>query len=279
MKLDLYAPPGRERVRQTRPGTPMIGPYSVNEMDDFYRALSAGVVKPTGVMNYVQRLYITERCPPGAAVVDVCCGRGLQLPVLYRYAPHIVSYTGLDISPAHLAEARDQVRSLDQLYGSRPFTVTFAECDVSQTWPAVATATVIIYTSALEHMPRANGAASLKQAAAALAQDGVLYLSTPNTHGDPPRLLQHGVHVYEWNDAELQPVLADAGLVIEDTVGLLPPSGEVTASVLADRYGEAAVAWYRRLTETVPASFLGVVSAAALGGAALELLYVCRRGQ
>ena len=146
MKPDLCAPPGRERVRQTRPGTPMIGPYSVNEMDDFYRALSAGVVKPTGVMNYAQRLYITERCPPGADIVDVCCGRGLQLPVLYRYAPHIASYTGLDISPAHLAEARDQVRSLDQLYGSRPFAITFTECDVSQTWPAVPSATVIALT-------------------------------------------------------------------------------------------------------------------------------------
>jgi SAM-dependent methyltransferase len=277
MKRDLYAPPGRELVRQTRPGTPMIGPYSVNQMDDFYRALSVGVVKPTGVMNYVQRLYIAECCTSGADVIDVCCGRGLQLPVLYRYAPHIASYTGLDITPAHLGEARDQVSSLDRLHGSRPFTITFAECDVSRTWPPVPAATVIIYTSALEHLPRASGVASLKQAATALAQDGVLYLSTPNTQGDPPRLLQHGVHVYEWNDAELRPVLADAGLVIEDTVGLLPPSGEVTVSVLAERYGEGAVAWYRRLTETVPAPFLDVVSAAALGGAALELLYICRR--
>lgn len=27
---------------QTRPGTPMIGPYSDNQMDDFYAALSRG---------------------------------------------------------------------------------------------------------------------------------------------------------------------------------------------------------------------------------------------
>src|SRR2546430_15942446 len=93
-----------ERYR-TRPGTPMIGPYSANQMDNFYAALAAGEVKPTGVMNLMQRLYIAQRCAPGARVVDVCCGRGLQLPGLYRYAAHIASYTGLDISPANLAEA------------------------------------------------------------------------------------------------------------------------------------------------------------------------------
>lgn len=27
----------------------------------------------------------------------MCCGRGLQLPVLYRYADHIAGYTGLDM--------------------------------------------------------------------------------------------------------------------------------------------------------------------------------------
>ena len=65
-------------------------------------------MKPTGIMNYIQRLFIAERCGPGARVIDVCCGRGLQLPVLYRYAPHIACYLGLDITQAHLDEARGQ---------------------------------------------------------------------------------------------------------------------------------------------------------------------------
>ncbi len=50
----------------------MIGPYSVNQMDDFYDALLTGEVKLTGVMNYVQRLFIAERCPAG-------CGSGRRL--------------------------------------------------------------------------------------------------------------------------------------------------------------------------------------------------------
>ena len=277
MNSSAYASPARERVRHTRPGTPMIGPYSVNQMDDFYRALADGQVKPTGVMNYVQRLYIAERCLPGAAVVDVCCGRGLQLPVLYRYVAHIASYTGLDIAPEHLGEARERVEQLDCAYGKRPFRIEFAECDVSEPWPAMPPADVVVYTSALEHLPRDRGAASLRRAATALAADGVLYLSTANTPGEPPRLLQHGVHVYEWSDAELRTVLKNAGLTVEDAVGLLPPSAETITAVLATRYGDGAAAWYARLAETVPEPFLAPISAAALGDAAAEILYVCRR--
>ena len=83
----------------TRPGTPMIGPYSVNQMDDFYVALARGEVKATGIMNYLQRLFIAERVRPGDRIVDVCCGRGLQLPpdqparspIRFRKAPGVGS--------------------------------------------------------------------------------------------------------------------------------------------------------------------------------------------
>ena len=65
--LSTTTEPGPEF--STRPGTPMIGPYSVNQIDDFYAALAVGQVKPTGVMNYIQRLFVAERGPPGARLV------------------------------------------------------------------------------------------------------------------------------------------------------------------------------------------------------------------
>lgn len=271
-----YTGQAREQVRYTRPGTPMIGPYSVNQMDDFYAALGSGHVKPTGVMNYIQRLFIAERCPPGARVIDVCCGRGLQLPVLYRYAPHIASYLGLDIAGPHLDDARARARDLDRASRNRPFSVEFVQCDVASPWPVALSAEVVIYTSALEHLPREAGAASLRHAAATLSPAGTLFLSTPNTPGDPPRLLQHGVHVYEWADAELRAVLADVGLAVLDAIGLLPPAPEITAQVLVKQYGPGAASWYARLAAAIPEPFLATVSAAALGPAAAEIMYVCR---
>lgn len=259
----------------TRPGTPMIGPYSVNQMDDFYAALAVGQVKPTGVMNYVQRLYIAERCPPGARLVDVCCGRGLQLPALYRYAPHISAYTGLDIAAANLEEARRRIDQLDGHYGRCPFGLELIECDVAGQWPPQPVFDVAVYTSALEHLPREQGIASLRNTAAALAPGGRLFLSTPNTPGQPPRRLQHRVHVYEWHHDELAGVLAEAGLVIGEVIGLLPPPDAAVSAALASNFGDGAARWHERLRQVIPAPFLDTVAAAAIPDVAAELLYVC----
>ena len=35
-------------------------------------------------MNLMQHLIVAERCAEGARVLDVCCGRGLALPLLCR---------------------------------------------------------------------------------------------------------------------------------------------------------------------------------------------------
>lgn len=253
----------------------MIGPYSINQMDDFYAALGSGQVKPTGVMNYLQRLYIAERCPPGSRVLDLCCGRGLQLPVLYRYAPDIAYYTGIDIAGGNLDEARARVEDLDQTH-ERSFGIEFVEHDVADPWPPLGRFDIAVYTSALEHLPRELGIASLRHALEAMRPDGRLYLSTPNTSGNPPRKLQHRVHVYEWHQHELTPVLTSIGWDVEEVVGILPAATpEETSDALAARYGPGAADWFARMRATVPEAFLGPITAAAVPETATELLYVC----
>jgi SAM-dependent methyltransferase len=274
------AVPERDERCTTRPGTPMIGPYSVNQMDNFHIAIANGEVKPSGIMNLAQRLYVAQRCPERARVVDVCCGRGLQLPTLYRYGNRLQRYVGLDLSPTNLAEAGAMVAGLDASYGGPRFPTAFIECDVAAPWPVEVAGDgfdVAVYTSALEHLPREQAVASLRHTAEALRPGGVLYLSTPNTPGEPPRPLQYRVHVYEWNTAELEPVLAECGFVIEERVGLLPPPSDQVAAALTAQFGDGACAWYQRLRESVPAALLDTVVAAAIPHAATEVLYVCRR--
>ncbi|MFD2422423.1 class I SAM-dependent methyltransferase [Amycolatopsis pigmentata] len=262
---------------RTRPGTPMIGPYSVHQMDDFYAALARGEVKPTGIMNYLQRLYIAERVRPGDRVVDVCCGSGLQLPVLYRYQPELGAYTGLDISADNLAQARARLADLRKQSSSR-MSIDFHEIDVAQPWPVTGPFDVAVYTSALEHLPRERGIASLRHAATALAPNGQLYLSTPNTPGDPPRKLQHRVHVYEWSHAELTAVLDEVGLDIVTVVGILPPqTREATEEAVYKRFGDGGAALYHSLRENAPDALLGPVVSTALAEDASEVLYVCVR--
>ncbi len=263
---------------RTRPGTPMIGPYSINQMDDFYVALSRGEVKPTGIMNYLQRLFIAQRCKTGDRVLDVCCGRGLQLPVLYCYQHDIDSYTGLDISPGNLVEAYERRAYLDREFGTQ-FKIDFHQVDVSKDWPAhLGLFDVAVYTSALEHLPRDRGIASLRHTATALAPQGGLYLSTPNTPGPLPRKLQHRVHVYEWSHEELVDVLDELGLVVHEVVGILPPlTQQATEAAIAARFGADVAVFYRRLRDAVPDALLGPVVATTLDDAATEILYVCSR--
>jgi len=260
----------------TRPGTPMTGPYSTNQMDDFYAALGRGEAKPSGLMNLLQHLIVAERCAQNARVVDVCCGRGLALPLLFRYAPGIERYVGLDISAGNLGEACERTEALRAIYGS-PFPVDLVECDVAKPWPDLPAFDVAIYTSALEHLPFELGVQSLRNTAAALAPGGKLYLSTPTAVGPPPRPLQYRVHVYEWSRDEVEEVLGEAGLVIEDVMGLLPPAPDPLAAALTGRYGDAAATWYRDLVARVPRALLDAVSAVAVPDLATELLYVCWR--
>lgn len=256
--------------------TPIVGVYSANQMDDFYISLATGEVKPSGIMNYLQRLLITARCRPGDRVVDVCCGRGLQLPVFSRYRPDLAGYVGLDISAANLAEALHRQAIVDEIR-PREFAIDFRQCDVAEPWPTTGTFDIAIYTSALEHLPREPAVASLRNTAQALAPAGRLYLSTPNTPGPPPRKPQYPVHVYEWSHEELTGVLDDVGLVVEDVVGILPPDAEKVEAEIAHRFGPQAVEFYQCMRKFAPDALLGPVVATALGEAAIETLYVCSR--
>ncbi|QIZ37939.1 class I SAM-dependent methyltransferase [Saccharopolyspora sp. ASAGF58] len=261
---------------RTRPGTPMMGPYSTNQMDDFYAALHRGEVKASGLMNLMQHLIVAEQCAPGAKVLDVCCGRGLALPLLRRYTPEIERYVGLDISSDNLNEARERIAFLRETYGEL-FPIELVECDVAQPWPQLPDFDVALYTSALEHLPFELGSRSLHSTAQALAPGGMLFLSTPATFGPPPRPLQYRVHVYEWSREEVEQVVGEAGLVVDDVMGLLPPEPEVVADELTERYGQGAANWYRELAARVPRALLDTVSAVSVPKNATELLYVCRR--
>lgn len=258
---------------RTRPGTPMIGRYSVAQMDDFYAAFARGEVKPTGVMNLLQRLHIAQACRDGDRVLDVCCGRGLQLPVLARYRPGIAGYVGLDISPDNLAEAHTRLAAQPA-----PFPVSFHEADVALPWPVTGAFDVAIYTSALEHLPQPQGAESLCRTAAALTTGGRLFLSTPNTPGDPPRPLQHRVHVYEWSHPELTAVLDEIGLQVEEVIGILPPPDPAAlVAAVEQRFGAGGAALYAEMARHAPPALLGPVVSTAVDTAASEVLYVCSK--
>ena len=112
----------------------MIGPYSVNQMDDFYPALASGQVKPTGMMNYIQRLYIAERCPPGAASSTCAAAGGSSFRSFTGTRPTLPPISAWT-SPGRISPTPASGPELDRAYGKRPFRIEFAECDVAEPWP------------------------------------------------------------------------------------------------------------------------------------------------
>lgn len=251
--------------------------YSLSQMDDFYQAISDGVVKPSGVMNLMQHLYVAERCPSDSTVLDLCCGRALLIPLLKTYAPTIRRYLGVDISMANLREAEATLRRGDDRRCR--FPCTFVLADVTELpFAADFTCDVIVYTSSLEHLERSAGMKSLEEVARVLSRDGTLYLSTPQTPEETPRRLQYKVHKYEWDRAELETVLHDANLTITDIIGLLPHPHDGTRRELENRFGVSAAEWYDALRTIVPYSLLAPVVATCVPDTSIELLYVCKKG-
>lgn len=261
---------------QFQPDTAMEVPlYSLAQMDDFYCAFAAGKIKPTSVMNYLQHLFIAECCHPGDWVLDICCGRALQLPILKHLVPALGGYIGVDIAPAHLQEAQTVMRYGDG--NPPPFPCTFVQKDVTTDLRQLNRQfQVVIYTSALEHMDKAAGIASLQCITQVLHPQGTLYLSTPRTSGPLPRTLQHRVHVYEWDKEELEDELTYLGLHVLTRVGLLAPEPSILIPALQERFGVSAVSWFEQMQHLIPHPFLTTLCAAALPEVATELLYVCR---
>ncbi len=253
-----------------------ISPYSLAQMDNFYQAFATGSIKPTSVMNYLQHLFIAERCEPGNWVLDVCCGRGLQVPLLKQVVPALGGYVGIDISQEHLQEAGGFIR-----YGDGrlpPFPCELIHGDVTSELVRLNRLfDIVIYTSALEHMEKDAGIASLQQIFCVLHPQGTFYLSTPQTPGSAPKKLQHRVHIYEWEREELEAELTRIGFIVTACYGLLSPENVLVAAALHDRFGPGAVSWFEELQHIIPMPFLGPVCAAALPEIATELFYVCRR--
>lgn len=252
--------------------------YSCAQMDNFYQAFAAGAVKPTSVMNFMQHLVIAQGCRPDDWVLDVCCGRALQVPILKSVAPDIGGYLGLDISTENIQEASQVIRYGDGLPPS--FSCQFVQGDATVDLTRLNRLfDVIAYTSALEHMEKEAGRASLQQVALVLHPQGTFYLSTPNTPGGlGPKKLQHPrAHVYEWNRHEVEEELTRIGLTITDCYGLLSPDAALITETLKTRFGSGASAWFEEMRKSVPSPFLGPLVASALPEIATELLYVCRR--
>ena len=194
------------------------------QMRNFYRQFGDGFFSSLDVMNYIQHHQIVKWCKKGNHVLDVCCGRGLLLPMLRYNHKDLGSYTGVDIEPKNATFLHKRTTDGKPIEdGYYPFPVSFVEANVAEMSQYIDRKfEVIIYTSAIEHMHKDDGQASLGECRKLSKPGTVMFITCPNTPEDQDGYeTQYRAHVYEWKRSELMKGLRDAGFEIVTEWGLL----------------------------------------------------------
>lgn len=221
------------------------------QMRNPFKQLRDGYFTALDVFNYMHHHWIAKQARPGDLVLDVCCGRGIMLPLLRYHAAEIAGYVGVDLEPANAEWLTRRVtdgRPLEELKNPKadgkpytretyyPFPTHFVESNAAAMAQPVADLTsaygdgfdppirgfdLIIYTQSIEHMHPNAGHASLEQCTR-LAADGCrLILSGPNTPPDQDGYdTRYRAHVYEWKRQELLDALQATGWTVEREWGL-----------------------------------------------------------
>lgn len=195
------------------------------QMRNFYRQFGDGFFSVLDVMNYIQHHQIAKWCRKGQQVLDVCCGRGLLLPLLRYLAKDIGGYTGVDIEPRNAIWRTQRVTDGKPITKDYyPFPTRFVESNVAEMASKLLPRRfdVIVYTSAIEHMHKDVGMQSLYECRKVANPGAMLYLTCPNTPEDKDGYdTQYRAHVYEWKRSELLEGLAAAGFQVIREYGLL----------------------------------------------------------
>lgn len=194
------------------------------QMRNFYRQFGDGFFSALDVMNYIQHHQIAKWCKAGHHVLDVCCGRGLMLPLLRYQVKGLGSYTGVDIEPKNAVFLHKRVTDGKPAKHADyyPFPVSFVHANVAEMSAHLDRHfDLLIYTSAIEHMHHDMGLKSLHECRAVAKPGAILVLTCPNTPEDQDGYdTQYKAHVYEWKRSELIAGLRAAGFQIITEYGL-----------------------------------------------------------
>lgn len=252
------------------------------QMRNPFKQLRDGYFTALDVFNYLHHHWIAKQARKDELVLDVCCGRGIMLPLLRYHAANIAGYVGVDLEPSnaewlvkrvtdgrYLAELKRPVPEGETQDGRThtretyyPFDTWFVESNaavmaapvqqVLRGTPRLAF-DLIIYTQSIEHMHPDAGYASLEQCAQLAAPGCRLILSGPNT---PPLHdgydTRYRAHVYEWKRQELLDALVDTGWRVQDEWGLTMGKSAMQEAVAGTELASAFAA----LVEHVPSEWL-----------------------
>jgi 2-polyprenyl-3-methyl-5-hydroxy-6-metoxy-1,4-benzoquinol methylase len=253
---------------------------TVYQMRNFYAQFADGFFSSLDVMNYIQHHAAVLRMKKDWRVLDVCCGRGLLLPLLRYYRPEIKEYVGIDISEKNINEQlrRSGVKMIENAETYYPFKLTHqigSVEDMDQFFKPNSF-DFIVYTSAIEHMQKEVGYKSLQHCYSVLKPGQEMFLSCPNSSDKKdPYDTQYAAHIYEWGINELRNAVTEIGFEIPNEYGLVGKVRDFEKFVASK--GGAMEKRYCALKEYLPTNWLMAFMPILYPEAAAEVLLIVKK--
>lgn len=250
------------------------------QMRNFYKQFADGFFSSLDVMNYIQHHKAVMMMKKGDRILDVCCGRGLLLPLIRWYRREIDEYVGVDVEPRNISEQRrwSGMRRIDDFEGYYPFKISHivASCEDMDQHLKHASFDFAVYTASIEHMQREVGYRSLQNCFNLLKPGALLFLSSPNTmEKKNPYDTQYAAHLYEWDLQELSEAVLQVGFEIVDAFGLVGKVKDFERFI--DSRSEAEKVWYYKLKKYLPSPWLMAFVPILYPEAAAEVLLLIKK--
>lgn len=253
------------------------------QMRNFYAQFADGFFSSLDVMNYIQHHAAVLKMKGGWRVLDVCCGRGLLLPLIRYYRPTIAEYVGIDISEKNIGEQlrKSGIKKIDDPTSYYPFKLSHVIDSVEDMDKHFLPDSFdfIIYTSAIEHMQKEVGYKSLQHCFSALKPQHEMFLSCPNSSDKKdPYDTQYAAHIYEWGIEELKDAVKEIGFEVVEEYGLVGKVKEFEKKFRETRQEDSAE-WmrYEALKRYLPTNWLMAFMPILYPEAASEILLIVRK--
>lgn len=253
------------------------------QMRNFYMQFKDGFFSNLDVMNYIQHHAVALMAKKNANVLDVCCGRSLVLPLLRYYSSDINSYTGVDICESNINEAKKGASTktitpemLENGYYSFKTDWILSDVAVMSEKIKKKSMDLVIYTSALEHMHKDKGSESLKECYKVMKDNGLMFLSCPNTPGNGYET-QYRAHVYEWGYDELKDYLESIGFEIVAEYGLVMKVKKLKEFFASSEVSQDLKDLFNKCAEYMPSAWLSAFFAIPYPKIADEILFVVKK--
>jgi len=250
------------------------------QMRNFYAQFADGFFSSLDIMNYIQHHAAVLKMKKGWRVLDVCCGRGLLLPLIRYYKSNISEYVGIDISKTNIGEQlrRSGIKKIEDIKEYYPFTVSHvigSVEDMNQYFEPDSF-DFIVYTSSIEHMQKRVGYRSLKRCFEILKPGQEMFLSCPNTTDKKnPYDTQYAAHVYEWDINELRNAIERIGFEIKEEYGLVAKVRDFEKWV--NKQNEEIKKRYQELKKYLPTPWLMAFFPILYPESAAEVLLVIEK--